>query len=101
MSAEEINPHEMRIAMLELLTFLGSSARGAIDEPKLYGPLRLIEAAQRVINVMDGLGLSDDELNAIADRFIDEAMQISLDESYCAKFAEEVTELFATKLHDV
>jgi hypothetical protein len=95
-----IDPHDLRIAMLELLTYLGSSARGSIDEPRLYGPLRLIEAAQRVINIMDRLGVSDTELDSLADRFIDEAMQISIDETHCTKFADEITELFAVKLRD-
>lgn len=100
MKTEGIKPHELRAAMLELLTFLGSSARGTIDEPKLYGPLRLIEAAQRVINVMEYLGVSDKELNAIADRFVVEAMEISLSETYCARFAEEAIEQFTEKLRD-
>jgi hypothetical protein len=95
-----ISSRELRGAMLELLTFLGSSARGAIVEPKLYGPFRLIEAIQRVINIMHRLGISDADLNDLADRFINEAMQISIDEAYCAKFADDITAIFATKLRD-
>ena len=95
-----INSQELRVALLELLTFLGSSARGTIDEPKLYGPLRLVEAIQRVINLMDDMGVSDPELNSLAERFIDEAMQISMDEIHCAKFTDEITTLFAIKLRD-
>jgi hypothetical protein len=54
-----------------------------------------------VINLMDRLNLSDDELNAIADRFIDEAMSISIDEARCVAFTDEMAVLFARRLRDV
>jgi hypothetical protein len=101
LKASFISHQELQGALLELLTFLATSARGAVDEPKLYGPLRLIETAQRVINLMDRLNLSDDELNAIADRFIDEAMSISIDEARCVAFTDEMAVLFARRLRDV
>lgn len=33
---------------MELLAYLVSSAAGLREEPKIYGPLRLIEAAERL-----------------------------------------------------
>jgi hypothetical protein len=95
-----VNPQELQEAFLELLTYLATSARGAVDEPKLYGPLRLIEAVQRTIYLMDRFDLSDDDLNGIAERFIDEAMVISTDEAQCATFTDEMALLFARKLRD-
>ncbi|WP_272914414.1 DUF6092 family protein [Candidatus Methanodesulfokora washburnensis] len=40
-----------------MLSFLVSSARGCVDEPALYGSLRLIDAAARLINIMQEEGL--------------------------------------------
>lgn len=32
---------------------MASSARGLIDEPKEYGPLRLIESIERLVDILD------------------------------------------------
>lgn len=37
--------------LLELVAFLATSARGCIDEPPMYGPLRLIEALSRLTDL--------------------------------------------------
>jgi hypothetical protein len=36
----------------QLLAFLLTSARGCIDEPPIYGPLRLIDAADKLISML-------------------------------------------------
>ncbi|MEW8959988.1 MAG: DUF6092 family protein [Moorella sp. (in: firmicutes)] len=36
-------------SLVELFCFLLSSARGCVDEPAIYGPLRLIEAYSRLV----------------------------------------------------
>ena len=41
-----------REAMMELLVYMGTSAAGLKGEPKIYGPLRLIEATQRLAKIM-------------------------------------------------
>jgi hypothetical protein len=46
----------------KLLSFLVSSARGCVDEPALYGSLRLIDAAARLIDIMQEEGLVNDDL---------------------------------------
>jgi len=37
--------------LLELIAFLATSARGCIDEPPIYGPLRLIDALSRLTDL--------------------------------------------------
>ncbi|HEW63528.1 DUF6092 family protein [Fervidicoccus fontis] len=37
----------------KLLSFLITSARGCVDEPALYGPLRLVDAAARLIRIWE------------------------------------------------
>ncbi|MEM1991888.1 MAG: DUF6092 family protein [Nitrososphaerota archaeon] len=49
----------------KLLTFLIVSARGCVDEPPLYGPLRLIDAAEKLIELMDKMGKADERLKEI------------------------------------
>ncbi|MEM3398495.1 MAG: DUF6092 family protein [Nitrososphaerota archaeon] len=36
----------------QLLAFLLASARGCLDEPPIYGSLRLIDAAEKTINII-------------------------------------------------
>ena len=43
----------------ELLVYMATSAAGLKGEPKVYGPLRLIESVQRLANLM----LQDDPDN--------------------------------------
>jgi len=45
--------------VFELLVYMTTSAAGLKGEPKVYGPLRLIESAQRLVKLM----LQDDPDN--------------------------------------
>ena len=52
-----------------LLAYMLASAAGCAGEPKLYGPMRLVDAAQKLIRILDEAGiLHRDELMAIANR---------------------------------
>ncbi len=37
--------------IFDLAAYLATSARGCVDEPHLYGPLRLIEALSRLVDL--------------------------------------------------
>ena len=45
-----------------LLAFLVTSARNCVEEPKLYGPFRLIDGASRLIEILEGAGIADEFL---------------------------------------
>jgi len=51
--------------LLLLVGFLLTSAHGLLDEPQSYGPTRLLDAAGRVLDMMDEQGLIDDALRGI------------------------------------
>jgi hypothetical protein len=55
----------------EVVGFMVVSARGLLDEPAAYGPFRLIDAARRLVTVLDGEGLSSARLDRLR-RQIDE-----------------------------
>jgi hypothetical protein len=48
-----------------LISFLLTSARGCVDEPKMYGPFRLLDASRRLIDVLEARGLADGFLREI------------------------------------
>lgn len=75
--------------LLVLVGFLLTSARGLVDEPKAYGPDRLLDAASRLLAVMDVQGMLDDPLRAIKAR-IDRQLSGPWDEE---KLLEELDEL--------
>ena len=43
---------------LELVAFMLASSRNLISEPSRYGPLRLVEAARRLIGVLERRGIA-------------------------------------------
>jgi hypothetical protein len=59
------NTEPLRDELLLLVGFLLTSAHGLLDEPPSYGPSRLLEAAGRVLGIMDEQGLVDDSLRGI------------------------------------
>lgn len=46
----------------DLLCYLLTSARGLVDEPKMYGPFRLVETASRLIFLLEKHGMADEFL---------------------------------------
>ena len=57
--------NEINDLIYRYLLYLLSSASGLFDEPKDYGPFRLVEAAERFINIVDKLGYKDNDIEEI------------------------------------
>lgn len=53
---------DLRKDLFELFCFMVSSARGLMDEPKVYGPFRIIDAMSRLISILEKHGLADEFL---------------------------------------
>jgi hypothetical protein len=56
---------EVRDELLLLIGFLLTSAHGLFDEPKSYGPARLLETAGRLLDMMEEQGMLDDSLREV------------------------------------
>ena len=56
--------------VLELIAYLVTSARGLLDEPVDYGPMRLINAAQRMC-AWAAPRTDDEALRALLERLVD------------------------------
>ncbi|MCS7135784.1 MAG: DUF6092 family protein [Nitrososphaerota archaeon] len=74
----------------KLLTFLIVSARGCVDEPPLYGPLRLIDAAERLIGLMDKIGKADEKLRDIMRIIKERKFSVIRDETEFVKLLDEL-----------
>ena len=49
---------ELQFELLAFLSYLAVSARGCLDEPKDYGPFRLVDAMSRLIGICQAASLS-------------------------------------------
>lgn len=57
----------MNDKVYQLLAYIISSAIGCLKEPKIYGPLRLIDTTEKIILLFSDLGLfQEKQLNEIA-----------------------------------
>lgn len=66
-----LDENNLKSDLIFLISYLVTSARELIDDPKSYGPLRLMEATKRLIAVMRNSGISDSNLEDVV-REIDE-----------------------------
>lgn len=97
-----MNTEKLRRDLVHLVGYLLTSAHGLYDEPAGYGPFRLLDAAGRLLAIMEAAGLSDPFLTELrraidAQRFgssDDEALRAFLDQ-VCLRFAAELKERMA------
>ncbi len=47
-----MNSNKLFIGLFELIGYMLTSARGLVDEPKLYGPFRLIDGVSRLCDLL-------------------------------------------------
>lgn len=74
----------------QLLAFLIASARGCIDEPHIYGSLRLIDAAEKTINIILKKHGEIEEMREISKKIEKARSLVLVDEE---KFAETLDEI--------
>lgn len=91
--------HRLDYGIFDLATYLVASARDCVDEPLIYGPLRLLEGVNRLIQMGEedsrfhddflsrmGGGVSKDILKVMSDR---DEFRKALD-GLLLEFAEEL-----------
>jgi len=86
MSMEDL----MKDEHFKLLTFLIVSARGCVDEPHLYGPLRLIDAASKLIDIMSREGKAVKELIEVKELIDKNKHLVMYDESEFVRFLDDL-----------
>ena len=88
---------ELKGDFFNLLAFLVTSARGCVDEPKLYGPFRLIDGAGRLIGILEEAHMADEFLMKVR-REIDEGKCLMDDKGKFIQFLDDLTLDFVDKL---
>jgi hypothetical protein len=97
MGGIRVNNDQAESGVISLLCFLAVSARGLVDEPKAYGPLRLMEAAQRLIDLAEGCGIRHELLKEVAKRIEEYPLDAwSEGEEEFIRFMDDLVALLAT-----
>jgi len=85
----------LRDKHFQLLSFLITSARGCVDEPILYGPLRLVDAASRLIGIMEDEGKSNDEISKLKELIEEKKDLVMYDEEEFIRFLDGLSKELA------
>lgn len=63
-----VNEDQLEVEVVNLICFLIVSARGLMDEPRIYGPMRLMEATQRLIKLAEHCGIRSELVTGVEER---------------------------------
>jgi hypothetical protein len=83
--------------MLELVCYMLTSACDLPNEPKSYGPFRLIDAASRLIDILSENQCSSPELEKIQEKIEAEKFKVIEDESQASSILNDLV-LYTVKL---
>lgn len=94
------NSAEGEERLFELASFLAVSARGCVDEPHLYGPLRLIDALSRLVELSRHIPCvgSDPFLEEVRDRIENNKALIMHDKEKFISFLDSLVLEFSREI---
>lgn len=85
--------------IIKLFTYLVTSARGCMDEPKIYGPFRLIDFAGKLYNLLKENNLiKGEELAGIIEKIERKKHIYTTDEKEFIKMLDDVIDDFVDLL---
>ena len=82
----------------KLLSFLITSARGCVDEPQLYGPLRLVDAAAKLIQILEKKGMATPEITKLRELIEEKEYTVMYSEEEFIAFLDELSKELAKLL---
>lgn len=96
----KIEEEKLGYDLLKLFCYIITSARGCVEEPKLYGPLRLLDSMERIITLLDNEGLANDFLRKERAKIEENKYLLMQDEKGFTKFLNELVIDFTKKLKE-
>lgn len=76
-----LDERTLKSDLVFLISYLVTSARELIDDPKSYGPLRLMESTKRLIAIMEKNGISDEKLESVVKEIDEGKLSQRMDQS--------------------
>ncbi len=83
---------------IRYVSYLISSALGLMTEPSEYGPIRLLFAVKKLIEILKSMKLEDDYLNQLLINISENQHLLLEDKEFLKKFLEEESKKIAKKL---
>jgi len=96
----KVEEEKLGYELLKLFCYMITSARGCVEEPKLYGPFRLIDSMERLISLLDTQGLADDFLRKEQAKIEENKYLVMQDAKGFTKFLDELVIDFTQKLRE-
>jgi hypothetical protein len=88
---------KLREDLVNLAGYLLTSAHGLFDEPAGYGPFRMLDAASRLLSIMEEAEMADPFLKQLR-KTIDEERLGSSDDQALRAFLDQVCLQYAAEL---
>ena len=94
-------PDELYRDLIDLVSYMTTSARGLLDEPRLYGPFRLIEGVSRICGFLNPQEETDQAfLSRLKERIDGDKFSVMSDEAVFTAMLDETVLLVAKQLRD-
>jgi len=94
-----MNENDINKKLFRLLGYMLTSARGLVDEPKMYGPFRLIEGASRLCSMLEEADSSNSDFySRIKEKIDREKFSVMTDEQSFINMLDEVVLDYTRKL---
>jgi hypothetical protein len=84
--------------LFHLTAYLITSARGLYEEPADYGVFRLLDAAGRLLEIMEDNGLLDDPFLGELKQMVDEERAGSMDDERQRQSLDEMVQRIAAEM---
>ena len=92
-----MNSAKVESQIISLICYMITSARGLVDEPKIYGSSRLVEAAKHLINIAEECSIRHECLSEVATRIEEHRLETLLKgEEEFIGFMDDLVALLAT-----
>ena len=87
--------------IIKLFTYMVTSARGCLDEPKIYGPFRLIDSISKLYSVLKENNLIENkEVSKIIEKIEEKKYSCMTDEKEFVTMLDEVIDDFVTLVNN-
>jgi hypothetical protein len=96
-----VNSGKVESQIISLICYMITSARGLVDEPKVYGSSRLVEAARRLINLANDCGIRHESLSDVVREIEEHRLEALLKgEEEFIRFLDDIVALLAASVED-
>ncbi len=80
-----------RGSLIRLFGYMASSARGCIDEPKIYGPFRIVDSMSRIYYLLTDSGhIFDEEISQVMDKIAAHKCKCMTNEAEFVSMLDEI-----------